>query len=196
MPILGYTGIARDGGAIHLVSTSGVWAYPGVPLAASRGYSVEVWIFVIGQGPFGGSAIDLVVQMQWASITQISLGVSNGNYVGYLRDQNGTGTDVHGTIVLTHNTWHHLVGVQHQATNLKELYIDGSSVGTGTGNTAGLSEPGQLQIRGTGNPAAQLVAEVAVYQTELSAGRVSAHFAAQEVTTRPKYVAGPNGVCS
>jgi hypothetical protein len=155
-----------------------------------------VWYFVQGQGPFGGSAIDLNVTMQWATITQIALGVSNGNYLPYLRDQNGSGTDVHGSVTLTHNAWHHLVGVQHQSTNLKELYVDGASIGTGTGNTAGVAEPGQLQIRGTGNPACAIVAEVAVYALELSSGRVSAHYSARERSTPPKFVGGINGICT
>lgn len=189
-PILGFTGISADAGAVHLISTSGFLAYPNTQLPANTGYSVEAWFFVQGQGPFGGSSIDLPVQLLWASVTELAIGVSNGNYVGYVRDLNGTGTDVHGSSALTHNAWHHLVGVQHQSSHLKELYVDGSSIGTGTGNTAGLAEAGQLQVRGAGNPAAAIVAEVAVYPYELSAGQAAAHYAAQERFSPPKFSQG------
>jgi hypothetical protein len=195
-PQLGYSGIASDGGGISMLPSAIITGWMNTPLPANTGYTIEGWVWVAGQGPFGGSSVDLVLQVNWATISELLLGVAAGSYTGYLRDQNGSGTDVHGSVALTHNAWHHLAAVQHQSPHLKELYVDGTSVGTGTGNTAGVSEPGQFQLSSAGTPACPIVAEPAVYIGELAAGRIAAHAAAADSTAPPRYRNGLSGVCT
>lgn len=75
--------------------------------------------------------------------------------------------------------WHHVVFTRTQASGLLTLYVDGTSVGTATANTAALGASSVINL-GRMAPGVNYFAgaldEVAVYSTVLTPAIVSAHY--------------------
>jgi len=193
---LGLTGIAIDGGAICTFESALMAAYTSTQLVASTGFSLETWVYVAPVGSVsGGSAVDLVVQVTFGGLASLQLGVTGLTWKAVLRDNNGAAHDVQGGSNLGPNRWHHLVGVQHAGTALKELWVDGVSQGTGTGNVIASAQYGVFTIRPGGTDGPPFVGEMAVYAHELSGSAIAAHHAAAELSGPPTQRNGLNGVC-
>jgi hypothetical protein len=76
------------------------------------------------------------------------------------------------------NAWHHVVFTRQQSNGALTLYVDGSQVATGTGQTGALTSPASIHfgriLTGTHHLSGS-IDEVAIYNTVLSAATVDDH---------------------
>lgn len=159
---LAYTGIASEGGsAILSGQQSGL--YRTVTQHAAP-YSLEVWVwrhFLSG------------VQEAFLSHSA-TLGVTAGNLFTFFSDAG----NLSAAGVLADQAWHHIVGTYGVIGGAK-LYVDG--VNTNTVAYAGFAPvnfPLTLGVNSatTGNFSSAHFSEAAIYNVELTAARVLAHF--------------------
>ncbi|HEX3548391.1 MAG TPA: LamG-like jellyroll fold domain-containing protein [Mycobacterium sp.] len=100
----------------------------------------------------------------------------------------GTGnpdTSIHSAPGFNDGAWHHVVFTRTQACGALTLYVDGVAVDDGHGGTQPLFAPpglrlGALQTGGTFY--AGSLGDAAVYDTDLPAATVAAHFSARQAT--------------
>lgn len=186
IPILGYSGPVSDGGSgffptgIDLNSALGTIGSITTPL------SVELWFWAMVPQPtqryllaWDGSTPN-AFQMFWNTDGTVQV-QCNGVFPAK-------------SAVLPTQAWHHFVGTADGA-NLRQ-YVDGAlstsiplgavTVNRGIGIGAEPSAVGQ-SFEGA-------IAEVAIYATALSAGRVAAHFAAADRAFQSPVFGGSGGI--
>ena len=81
--------------------------------------------------------------------------------------------------------WHHVAFTRRKTTGAMNLYVDGTSAGSATGNTLTLSAPANInlgRLASAANYFAGSLDEVATYNVALSAATVAAHKAAVGTT--------------
>lgn len=177
--ILGYTGPNSDGGSAIFTLSSALWEVD------HRNITVPLTLEAV----FFQHNIDSKLQVVFT--TEIN-GV--GTPCGMGLDATGkpymsnTGTLIAGAAAPTFNHWHHMVAV-HTGAN-RTLYVDAvqvatqaNVVGTLTGSfSVGARPPASDQF------AEMFISEVAFYNTALSAGRVTAHYAALDnLSSKPVF---------
>lgn len=196
IPTIGFTGIASDGGAVALNNAGSLECQPQAIITATSGFSLEAWIFYIGQSPFNTATTDWPVSLFIDSSTGFQLGVVPSSRLATMRDPSSTS---HGASASAAGAagWHHLVATrQSGATPPAHLYVDGSLVGSTAAYAGfGTNQPTRVNLNATPTPTSLLIAEPAVYFYELSAGQVAAHFAAADTMAAPRYINRLNGVC-
>lgn len=80
------------------------------------------------------------------------------------------------------NAWHHVVFTRTRSSGALKLYVDGSAVGTATGNANFLDDQATISFGRISDPKnyyAGSLDEVAFYWTVLSAGTITSHFNAR-----------------
>ena len=127
---------------------------------------------------------------QGAGLVDAEFGGQNTNDFGVTLCQGkviggvGGGSEVSVASSGTYNNgaWHHVVFTRTKATGALALYVDGAAAGTATGSTVSLTATTNINL-GRLATAIQYYAgsldEVALYNTVLSAGTISAHYAAR-----------------
>ena len=174
----GYTGIASDGGSFFVQGTGGPHHDTSIPSLASP-ISLECW-FWLG---WLRSAIQPLIMWDGrgaAPSPQLYLDGAN-KLTAYFSGAAAFGNPV----ATTDQTWHHAVATWDNA-NAK-LYLDGAQVATQVlAGPATTSHPiGVGSYADNGNQIYGCICEVAIYSTALSSARVSAHYAAKEVSSTP-----------
>jgi hypothetical protein len=196
-PIVGFTGIASDGGSLSFAGASRLVASPQTIITANSGFSVEGWVFAMSGIPFGGNVNDIPLQLFVNSATGAQLGMNDSSLKGFVRDPSATTENVTAPSAVAAG-WHHLVATRPSgATPVLNLYVDGVLVGsTAPYSGFGVNEPCQFRLQGTPTAVGLFVAEPAVYYYELSGAQVAAHHAAMETTFGPLFINRLNGVCT
>lgn len=188
-PTLGTTsGISGDA-ADKAVTFNGTSQYATVPLGAgsaalptgaASATSVECW-FKIAANP--ATSTRFLVQYGDSGVTRGAPGIAMNTSGGVFAATNGG--DTAATAAVSLNVWHHAVATW-DGTTLR-IYLDGvagptatpgalaigahgATIGSGEAHAAGVDFPGVLD-------------EVAIYNTTLSAARVTAHFNAGNAGT-------------
>lgn len=195
-PLLGYTGIASDGGSATIGGNASFIAYPFTQIAAGSGYSLEAWMYAQGEAPFGPASTDYFVQMFINSTTGTEIGMTSESRLATCRDPSSTSNGASASTAAAFG-WHHVCATRDSgATPAMHLYVDGALVGSSAAYAGfGVSEPVRLNLVSSPTAVSLFVAEPAMYYSTLSAGQVAAHAAAQEVTTAPKWINRLNGAC-
>lgn len=189
LPTVGFTGIASDGGAVALLGGATMAAYPTTIITAASGYSLEGWIYVMGETPFNAATADYPLQLFIDSANGFQLGMVPSTQLATVRDPSHTSNGISATVAAAFG-WHHLCATRAAgATTGIQLYIDGTSVGTSTAYTNfGVDEPVRFNLISTPTPVSLFVAEPAVYYSELSSGRVAAHASGFDTLASPRYI--------
>lgn len=182
---LGFSGPISDGGSFFCDSQDDAvfrdtesWSTP---------LSLELWFwqhYVRGQ-------TQALFDIEQAGITSLILAfiLSNGTV------QVNTGaTHLATAVVPAVQVWHHLVVTRSASTST--IYLDGSNIGSFAA-AAQAAVPCQFALGaavGDTSIASANLAEVALYTSVLSAGRVTAHFVAADRTTQPPVAGAAGGV--
>jgi len=165
---LPYGGVNTDGASGWFDANTGAWHNPGDALVSPR--SLECWVW--------RHALSGRVEVFCSHY--VNLQITAANTVLWASG----GPNVTSPATITEQAWHHIVGTYGPVGGAK-LYIDGVNVVTGayTGAFAPGAQVESIGMSGAGgNFTSANVCEVADYATELSAARVSAHFAAADLT--------------
>jgi hypothetical protein len=180
---LGATG-AINGDANTAATFDGANDFTTIARQISDDFSIEFW-FKSTQGIGTGT--------QWSS----GAGLVDGDVSGATNDFGvslrsdgkvvaGIGTPDVSVVSTTggynNGAWHHVVFTRTKTTGALALYIDGAAAGTATGaSTASLTASANLtfgHLQSGSNHLNGSLDEVAIYNTVLSAGTVSTHYAA------------------
>jgi hypothetical protein len=171
---LAYTGPASDGGSIWCDSNNAAWHLSGSQYSSPQ--TLECWVWLH----------KLATQQQKFFMAYSSLGVlANGQPCWFSNSGNITLAPV-----LSEQVWHHLVGT-YGPTNGSRLYLDGALYANAAYGAAFVNqlvaEAIGTDANGT-NLASANIAECAIYNVELSAARILAHYnAADTRTARPVF---------
>lgn len=181
----GYSGIAADGGSSAFISGIEAWS-GGDSLLITAPLSIELWVWPLSFR--GGATQDL---FRWDNssnpFANIQL-LSNGTFRSNLANVSSTSVTVY---PLQH--WHHVVGT-YSVVNGNRLYVDGTIQATQASASA-FPTSAVIHIGiDTGNLCGCWMTEVATYNKELTAGEVSSHFSAQELTGPPTYQLPGSGI--
>lgn len=171
--VSGNTAVTFDGSHKCTTSTDAA-VTPG-----TADFSVEVWVkttdagTIIAAGKFNSGS-----DSYWLGVASAKAEFSVANSV------NSAGANAISTASVNDGNWHHIVGVKDGGT--VRMYVDGSPDGIATWNTGGsnaCSPTGNLVVAKLGDGAAfnfnGSLDEFAYYASKLTAGRVSAHWAAR-----------------
>ena len=166
-----------------LGSTSGI-GYSNQSVAGPTTYSLEAWVKTSSFN--GGKIIGLEdTRTGWGTVYDRQIYMTSNGRIAYSIRSGGVLQTITTVASYNNNVFHHIVATQ--GASGMTLYVDGVSVGTnatvtpdaatgfwrvGGGNLTGVQNaPASSALIGTFD-------EVAVYPTALSAGQVTAHFAA------------------
>lgn len=135
-------------------------------------YSVEAW------AKFTKADDTVACVVGWPGGANAELGIDTGTVFFSVND---AGASAAGSGALNDGNWHHLVGVYTGSQVI--LYVDGLAVDTESAGAI-VSTIGQVynalgDIGGGSDDATGQFAEMALYAQALTAGRVAAHYAAQ-----------------
>lgn len=178
IPMVGYSGIANDGGSF--CATSGVTYWAPDPHLLADPFSVELWVFPLSRR--NGGAQDL---FRWDTFSPPNLTIqylANGRFEFFFDSSSVTDSTVRAI-----QAWYHVVGT-YSTTNGARLYVNGVQVGTAAAVGAiSISAPIRVgEDTGSALTSSNL-SEVATYTRELTASEVSAHYAAREVSNAPSF---------
>lgn len=195
-PLIGYTGIASDGGSVAIGGSASLFCNVFTHIPAATGHSLEAWMYAMGEAPFGGAVTDYFVQMFVSSVTGLELGMTNQTRFATSRDPSSTSNGATNSVASSFG-WHHVCATRDPgSTPQQHLYVDGVLSGSSAAYAGfGLAEPVRLNLVSSPTAVSLFVAEPAAYYYTLTSGQVAAHAAAQEVTAAPKWINRLNGVC-
>lgn len=175
-PTFGPNGVfAPVSGALTFKGQSACFAHvTGLPFVGTAAFTVEAWIFI-------ASPLDeLPRHIVYHSNGSVSYGlfVQDSAGIGFVRNDNGTLTQVHTNAMAALNVWHHVVATRDGPT--LALYVDGKAAGTAGGgieatDAASSFYLGARSAGATSLPNGTRLAEVAIYKTALSVERIEAH---------------------
>jgi hypothetical protein len=169
-------------GSAAAVAFNGVDQYVLLPRDVRGDFSLELWFNTSAGGVGTG------VTQWWQGA-----GLLDGEVPGVVDDFGisldaaghvwaGSGnpdTSIHSGPGLNDGIWHHLVFTRSQATGLLTLFVDGSSVATGSGGTQPLISPPALRVgclQSGVNFYHGAISDAATYQRALPASEVQTHF--------------------
>jgi hypothetical protein len=176
--LTGFPG-ALAGDANTAAKFDGTNDYITIARQISGNFSIEFW-FKSAQG--------LNTNAQWwgnAGLVDAEVSGATADFGVSLRSDGritaGVGTPdvtIMSALGLNNNAWHHVVFTRQQSNGALTLYVNGSSVATGTGSTGALTAPASIHfgriLAGT-NYLAGTIDEVAIYNTVLSLATVDDH---------------------
>lgn len=181
-PTLGATSLlATDSDtAVSLDGVNDYVSYSGTVIASSSAVSVEMWFKMSTP-----AAVSYLFQVRNATITsEFRVSMETTGALSVVANPTGTNSASFTTAATTFgdNQPHHLVLTYNDAGDTATLYVDGTSVGSGT--VLGTSKLVEVTSVGAGAQAngntrmAGVIDEFAIYSTALSSTRVSDHYAA------------------
>lgn len=196
-PIVGFSGIASDGGSVALPAGATMACYPTGTIAAGEGHSVEGWLYVQGETPFNPATTDFPLQLFLDSANGIQLGITASTLLVSARDPSHTTSGASATTPCAFG-WHHVAATREAgASPPMHLYVDGSLVGSSAAYTGfGVAEPVRFNLITTPTAASLFVAEPAFYYRELPASAIAAHAAAFDTLAAPRFVFRTPGACT
>lgn len=162
------------------VTFDGVDDFGAVNRGVSTNFSIEFWFRStsgIGAGTNWYDGAGLVDGDVAGSVNDFGISLSSTGQVTA-----GTGnpdTTIRSGTGFNEGSWHHVVLTRTQSTGTITLYVDGAQRATGTGSTAALTSPTQLNIgrlHNGGNYYAGALDELATYTTALSPATVLNHY--------------------
>ena len=170
-PVYNQTGPITNDGAAKAITLGGS-AYFGIPDAVSLDlgqlFTLEGWV------KRGVTGVEGAILVKYSGY---GIFIDSGNHLAY--GWSNVGYIVVSTTTITDTTtWHHLVATKNGTTS--HLYIDNVDR-TGTVTDLTIADNANKLYIGSESTATIInatVAELAVYPTELSAARVSAHYTA------------------
>ena len=181
-PLLGLAG-AIAGDPNTSVGFDGSSDYVGVARPIADDFSIELWFKStqgIGTGSNWWEGAGLVDGTVSGVVNDFGVSLrSDGRVVAGVG--NPDTSIVSSTAGFNNGAWHHVVFTRVRATGVLQLYVDGVSMGTATGNTASLTAPATLnfgRLASGANYLAGSLDEVAMYNVALSGATVAAHYAA------------------
>ncbi len=175
-PYCGYSGIASNGGSFGEFSGSQQW-HPENQ-SQTKPYSIELWYWP--HSFRAGAAQDL---FSWGH--SISPGITFRLGATGIPQVFVDGVNVIAGGAITNQHWHQAVATVSSGGTVT-FYSDAVSQGTAAAGAGTISSPihiGEI----SGNLGASFVTEIAVFPSELSSARVTAHFLAQETSSAPVY---------
>lgn len=184
-PTLGVGGLVGDGDtAVGFDGVDDYVSYSGSVLTSANAASVEAWV----SAPTVASGSNFIFDL--AGTSQSIRWPIGPSLVDVVVNPSGTGTAFVTHTSVSDGTRHHIVVTYSNTTDTATVYVDGSSVATGSvsGTFSITSLMVARQVSG-GGYATATIDEFAVYGVELSSARVAAHYAAgaavgaNEVTT-------------
>jgi hypothetical protein len=186
-PSLGQPGLPSGGYSMGFGSGKYVDFGNVLNLSPDTTISVEAWIILpSGWGGTGSGVQFSPILTKGDTSYRVARG-NTGDNIQWATQSGGTGslTSTSGNPTLADGNWHHVVTVM-DGTN-KIIYIDGVSVGT-FGNLSFASNSNSLRIGGnsaqTGRYFNGRIANVAVYDHDLTATQVLTHYKAGTATTQ------------
>lgn len=177
--LLGYTGIANDGGSFVAYQVQFYTVRENVPLTDP--FSVEAWVWISEQTP--GATYGII---EWDGVTAgtgVSMEIRTDRKVQCFVNASAA---IVGTTILSTQTWHHLV-VTYDRSSVR-LYVDGvqdASLALTTATSANLHIGLGGKVNATAGVNFGFLCEGATYASALSAARVAAHYGAQETSQAP-----------
>jgi hypothetical protein len=179
------------GGVSHCYHFDNLNSYISIPRSVSDDFSIEFWIRGFSGANFNAPAGTHYYE-GWGLVNGEVAGVQNDFGISVAQDSGKNriwaGTGNPDTMIGTptsfetfNDAWHHVVFTRKKSTGALILYVDGSSVATGTGGTQSLTSPSSLtvgRLLPSGGFLYGQLDEVAIYNVVLAAADVSAHYAA------------------
>lgn len=180
---LAFTGIATGGQSwMHQDS---FFASSRVTEAGAAPISVECWAWWAFKGTSARATM-----LGWDGVTAgPNFALDNSTLKARIGFASGS---LESITTITYQAWHHLVATYSAAGALK-LYVDGAlDNSTTTAAPSGWTAGFNIGLDGVGgtNPFFGFLTECAIYLSELSASRVSAHYAAADAIINPPIFAG------
>ena len=173
-------------GTATAVAFNGVDQYALLPRDVRDDFSLELWFTTAG----GGVGTGVTQWWQGAGLLDAEVpGVVDDFGISLDADGQvwaGTGnpdTSIHSAPGLNDGAWHHVVFTRSRATGLLTLFIDGTSVATGSGGTQTLTSAPGLRIgclQSGLNFYHGTIANAATYQRVLPPPDIQAHFHAAQ----------------
>lgn len=171
--------LSHSGAAQFTASTSAIVFPNNTSLQIAGDLTVEFWLNLASLGTNGSS---------YGLVTKDGASFNSGEYSIYFFNNAGVGQIAYGhngftTFTggsLTTATWYHVAITRVASTKTVTIYVNGSSVATGTYVTApGATNNNVVLGNHTGVAAATTMSmtEVALYPQALSSGRISTHYA-------------------
>jgi hypothetical protein len=201
-----YTGVAQNGGSFLLVQSGHMWANSRQSFSSVTAMTLEAWVAVVS-GPGNGSGASRVM-FSWgfeAPAVFVSVFDLSRNLIAQMQDNTSANhSQTYQTTpgYLQDGAFHHLALSIGLTTTT--LYLDGAALSpsiTAVPTSWSLVSVGYAAMNlghynpTLGNHAGIFYSEVAFYNSALSSTRVAAHYAAREVTGRPRWRSGLPGVC-
>lgn len=195
-PIVGFSGVADDGGSVCLPAGATMAAYPVSTIAAAEGHSLEGWLYVQGEVPFNPATTDYPLQLFIDSANGFQLGITASTQLVSVRDPSHTASGATATTASSFG-WHHVCATREAGSNVPmHLYVDGTLVGSSAAYTSfGVTEPVRFNLITSPTASSLFVAEPAFYYRELTATQVAAHAAAFDTLAAPRFIQRLPGVC-
>lgn len=171
--------LAHSGSAQFTASTSAIVFTSGTSLQLVGDLTVEFWVNLASLGSPGTS---------YGLVTKDGASLGSGEFGVYFHNTAGTGQILYAHSgyagltggSLTTGTWYHIAVTRVAATSTVTIYVNGSSVATGTYSTAPSATDSSVVLGNhTGVAAATTMSmtEVALYPQALSSSRLSIHHA-------------------
>jgi hypothetical protein len=177
---------ALTGDSDTAVTFDGVAQHGTVARQISDDLSIEFWFSStqgIGTGTQWWQGAGLVDAEVGGATSDFGVALrSDGRVVGGIGSSAGDVSIVSSTSGLNDGSWHHVVFTRVQATGAIRLYVDGALVQSGTAGTDSLTARPSLtfgRLATGGNAYAGSLDEIAVYNTALTAGTVTSHYASR-----------------
>jgi hypothetical protein len=179
----GIEGGGGDKSVLFDGSNDRIPAIGGVLVTSDQTYTLEVWINIGTGTPQAGYALSF--HRGNTDNRYHALGITSAGMPVMSQQQAGSIFNITGTTALNDGEWHHLVGVFGSSGGAAEdrFYVDGTQIGTIDGPTedgaTSVISVGVLETNST--PTGHFkghIDEVAVYNAQLTADRVLAHYQA------------------
>ena len=207
-PQLGYSGIAADGGGVFVGTgqgyMSGLAFGTGAPLVAP--YSIEAWVAALtwpGES-YSSATTQLLLWGNVPTVQRVQIVYTGVTQQLQLAVKNNTGSDVTTAVATgaySDGDYHHYVVTV--ASTGAVLYQDGVAFATTAAYTPlqySVSPVsfgfGDSNANSSGFASGRVGTEFALYLGGLTSTQVAAHYAAREVTMRPRFKNGLASVCS
>lgn len=197
LPLIGFTGVANDGGAVLLTASASLTGYPDLFTTGSGGHTIECWVYTMGYSPFSSNTQAIPLQVTIGSSTLPSIGTINNSSVPFCVDRSASSENVLGTTRLA-TGWHHIAAVRSSGSPAPlTLYADGAFIGSTSSYAAPLTaQPVRVQLLSVPSVNDLLVAEPAVYYSPLTATQIAAHAGAADTLAPPRWVQRQVGNCA